>query len=186
MEWLKEFLKEIENGEELEKKIAEKIKESYVSKGEYDAVLTVKDDLQEQMKQRDKDIEELKKTAGDNTQLQQKYHDLEQKYKTDTQNLEKKYAESRKHSAVDMAILQAKGKNTKAIKALLDMDKISLKEDGTLEGLDLEGLKSTDGYLFDIEQTHIEGANGGQRGNHMFQNNEDTLLKIARNAAGLQ
>ena len=90
MEWLKEFLKEIENSEELEKKIAEKIKESYVSKGEYDAVLTVKDDLQEQMKQRDKDIEELKKTAGDNTQLQQKYHDLEQKYKTDTQNLEKK------------------------------------------------------------------------------------------------
>ena len=87
MEWLKEFLKEIENSEELEKKIAEKIKESYVSKGEYDAVLTVKDDLQEQMKQRDKDIEELKKTAGDNTQLQQKYHDLEQKYKTDTQNL---------------------------------------------------------------------------------------------------
>ena len=68
MEWLKEFLKEIENGEELEKKIAEKIKESYVSKGEYDAVLTVKDDLQEQMKQRDKDIAELKKTAGDNTQ----------------------------------------------------------------------------------------------------------------------
>ena len=30
MQWLKEFLKEIENGEELEKKIAEKIKESYV------------------------------------------------------------------------------------------------------------------------------------------------------------
>ena len=119
-------------------------------------------------------------------QLQQKYHDLEQKYKTDTQNLEKKYAESRKHSAVDMAILQAKGKNTKAIKALLDMDKISLKEDGTLEGLDLEGLKNTDRYLFDIEQTHIEGANGGQKGNHMFQNNEDTLLKIARNAAGLK
>ena len=114
MEWLKEFLKEIENGEELEKKIAEKIKESYVSKGEYDAILTVKDDLQEQMKQRDKDIAELKKTAGDNTQLQQKYHDLEQKYKTDPQNLEKKYAESRKHSAVDMAILQAKGKNTKS------------------------------------------------------------------------
>ena len=78
MQWLKEFLKEIENGEELEKKIAEKIKESYVSKGEYDA--------------------------------------LEQKYKTDTQNLEKKYTESRKHSAVDMAILQAKGKNTKALK----------------------------------------------------------------------
>ena len=38
------------------------------------------------------------------------------------------------------------------------MDNITLKEDGTLQGLDLESIKKSDGYLFDIEQTHIEGA----------------------------
>ena len=67
-------------------------------------------------------------------------------------------AEGRKDSAVEMAILQAKGKNTKAIKALLDMEKITLKEDGVLDGLDLEELKKTDSYLFEDVKSGIEGT----------------------------
>ena len=43
------------------------------------------------------------------------------------------------------------------------MDNITLKEDGTLQGLDLESIKKSDGYLFDIEQTHIEGADGSSK-----------------------
>ena len=57
-----------------------------------------------------------------------------------------------------MAILQNKGKNTKAIKALLDMEKITLKEDGVLDGLDLEELKKTDSYLFEDVKNSIEGT----------------------------
>ena len=56
-----ECLKEIENSEELEKKISGKNKKSYVSKEEYDAILMTKDDLQQQIKQREADIAELKK-----------------------------------------------------------------------------------------------------------------------------
>ena len=48
-----ECLKEIENSEELEKKISGKNKKSYVSKVEYDAILMTKDDLQQQIKQRE-------------------------------------------------------------------------------------------------------------------------------------
>ena len=67
-------------------------------------------------------------------------------------------ADSRKDSAVEMAILQAKGKNTKAIKALLDMEKITLKEDGVLDVLDLEELKKTDSYLFEDVKNSVEGT----------------------------
>ena len=56
-----ECLKEIENSEELEKKISGKNEKSYVSKVEYDAILMTKDDLQQQIKQREADIAELKK-----------------------------------------------------------------------------------------------------------------------------
>ena len=56
-----ECLKEIENSEELEKKISGKNKKSYVSKVGYDAILMTKDDLQQQIKQREADIAELKK-----------------------------------------------------------------------------------------------------------------------------
>lgn len=57
-------------------------------------------------------------------------------------------AEVRKEAAVDVAILRAGGRNVKAIRALLDLDKVVLLEDGSLQGLDLEALKASDGYLF--------------------------------------
>lgn len=87
--------------------------------------------------------------------------DVEQ-LKTDAKNWETKYntdiANIKRDSAIDMAIMQAKGRNPKAIKALLDMEKIKLKEDGTLEGFDLEALKKSDAYLFDVEESHILGT----------------------------
>lgn len=75
----------------------------------------------------------------------------------------KQLADTAKNSAVDMAILKAGGRNAKAVKALLDMEKITLKEDGTLDGLDLDALKKSDGYLFSEETTRIIGT-GAQAG----------------------
>ena len=111
--------------------------------------------------------------------------------KTSVKDWEKKYntdlADVKKTAAVDMAIMQAKGRNPKAIKALLDMDKIKLKDDGTLEGFDLEGLKKSDGYLFDIETHSIEGTGhaGGSQGGSAGGKLEG-FISAARNAAGLK
>ena len=46
---------------------------------------------------------------------------------------------------------------------MLDMEKITLKEDGTLDGLDLDALKKSDGYLFSEETARIVGT-GAQAG----------------------
>lgn len=192
MEWLKEMLKGIEGAQELEQKIAEEIKRGYITKQDYNIAVQAKKDLEGQIAQRDADIVELKKSAGNNTE--QQYADLQKKYKQDTEALQKRLNESRKHNAVDVAIMQAKGKNTKAIKALLDMDSITLKEDGTLQGLDLESIKKSDSYLFNIEQTRIEGANGGSYDTNtshigaegsLFDSAVDLFARSARKAAGL-
>lgn len=161
MQWLKELLANETDNEKIIKNIVDKIKQEYVKKADYDAIVTTKQGLEEQITQRDKDIKDLKEATKDNADLQKKYAELENKYKADTENLQKQYENSRKESAIDMAILQAKGRNPKAIKALLDMEKIKLKEDGTLEGLDLESVKKSDGYLFDSVETHREGINSG-------------------------
>ena len=109
--------------------------------------------------------------------------------KTSVKNWETKYnadmANVKKTAAVDMAILQAKGENPKAIKALLDMDKINLKDDGTLEGLDLEGLKKSDGYLFDTETVIIKGT-GAPKGGNGITGGIDSFISAARNGAGLK
>lgn len=192
MKWLKEILAGLENSEELQQKIAEKLKQEYVAKVDYDGVVEAKKGLEGQIAQRDADIKALKEGAKDNKELQKQYNDLQEKYKLDTENLQKQYQNSRKNSAIDMEILKAKGKNTKAIKALLNMDKITLKEDGTLAGLDLESLKKSDGYLFEIEQTHRQGLDGGA-GSGCYDNQESNqtggifqlFAQSARKAAGL-
>lgn len=135
----------------------------YVEKSKFDEEATTNEALKEQLKNRDSDIAQLKKAAGGNEELSKQYEDLQVKYKSETEAFSKKLSENAKSSAIDMAILQAKGKNPKAIKALLDMEKINVQEDGTLEGLDLEGLMKTDGYLFDTETT-VNIGNGFIKG----------------------
>ena len=110
--------------------------------------------------------------------------------KADVKNWETKYkndlAAVKKDAAVDAAIMQAKGKNAKAIRALLDLDRVTLREDGTLEGLDLEALKKSDGYLFDTVQTVTRG-NGVQSGDgNPAPGNLDSFIANARAAAGLK
>lgn len=119
----------------------------YVLKSEFDTVNTAKTTLEADIKIRDKDIEELKKASGTATELQEKYTKLEAKYKNEQVD-----------SALDLAILSAKGKNTKAIKALVDKEKIKFNDDGTIEGLDLESIKKSDSYLFETVETKNEGT----------------------------
>lgn len=115
--------------------------------------------LQETVKNFDGvDLEQLKKDAKS----------WEAKYNTDIANI-------KRDNAVDMAIMQAKGRNPKAIKALLDMEKVKLKEDGSLDGFDLEALKKSDAYLFDVEETHTEGTGfqlGGNPNNTVDANTQ--------------
>lgn len=83
-----------------------------------------------------KDFEELN---GKLTAKQKEYDDLV-----------KSYADKEKNTAINQAISNAKGKNAKAILALVDSDKITYK-DGKLEGLEdqLKELQKSDAYLFD-------------------------------------
>lgn len=71
-------------------------------------------------------------------------------------DLVKSYANKEKNTAINQAISNAKGKNTKAILALVDSDKITYK-DGKLEGLEdqLKELQKSDAYLFDVPEKPV-------------------------------
>ena len=81
--------------------------------------------------------------------------------KADVKSWETKYNNDmralKKAAAVDMAVMKAGARNAKAVKALIDMDKVTVKDDGTIEGLDIEKIKETDGYLFNVETVTTEG-----------------------------
>lgn len=164
--------------EQAEKAAAASAKEleGYVARGEYDTKVNELETANNSIKDLTGKLKDF--DGVDVEGLKTSVKDWEKKYNTDMAGV-------KKTAAVDMAILQAKGKNPKAIKALLDMDKISLKDDGTLEGLDLEGLKKSDGYLFDIETTAIEGT-GHSGGSHGGESKLENFISAARTAAGLK
>ncbi len=71
-------------------------------------------------------------------------------------DLVKSYANKEKNTAINQAISNAKGKNAKAILALVDSDKITYK-DGKLDGLEdqLKELQKSDAYLFDVPEKPV-------------------------------
>lgn len=107
------------------------------------AAETAKTDLtaaQEQIIQRDKDIEELKKSAGDVDGIKQQLADLQAKYTTETEQYQKQIAERDYADAVNRAIAEkgVKFSSKAAEKAFisdLNAKRLTIKE-GVLEGFE--------------------------------------------------
>ena len=121
------------------------------SKSKIDELNKTNESLQSQIAERDKDLKSLKKQAGDNEELTNQFKELQSKYKQDTENLTKELQQTKLNSAVDSALGAAKARNTKATKALLNMDEVKLNDKGELEGLEdqINELQKSASYLFD-------------------------------------
>lgn len=105
--------------------------------------------VNEQLAQRDADIAEIKKGAGNNEELTQQLSDLEAKYKGENETLMSSLTQTKLDHAVELALMGAEAKNPKAVKALLDMELVKTTDKG-LNGLEeqLTALKESDSYLF--------------------------------------
>lgn len=103
------------------------------------------------------DIDGVRKAADD---YKAKYEAAEAKAKADIEKLQFDHA-------LSGALVSAKARNAKAVSALLDMEKLSMK-DGKIEGLEsqLEKLKAENDYLFesDTKLPRIVAPTGGSAG----------------------
>ena len=167
----KEQLIALGASEELATKIAEEsVKElaGYVEKSKYSEVETAKKQLEEGNKTLTKQLEEIKKSAGDNAELKKQIEDMQ----TVNKNKEKEYADSiaklKLDNAVDIALMGAGSKNNKAVKALLNLEKAVIGEDGKVVGLkeQLDNLRKAEDSSFLFEVTpKFKGVNpAGNKG----------------------
>lgn len=126
----------------------------YIPKERFDEVNTKVKQLETSVTERDKQLEDLKKSTGDVETLKKQIETLQNDNKTKEETYKTELSNLKKTNALDLALTGAKVKNSKAIKALLDDEKIKLKENGTLEGLadQLEAIKKSDAYLFEETQ----------------------------------
>ena len=127
-----------------------------------------KNSLKSQLAERDKQLKELEKSVGDNKELKDQIEKLQKDNNSANEIYAKDLFDLQLNNSVDVAITGAKGKNSKAIKALLDLEKADLK-DGKVVGLEeqLSNLKKSDPYLFEIEKqpTNPNGFKPGDGNN---------------------
>ena len=132
--------------------------------------------LKTQVGDRDKQLETLKASAGDNADLKKQIEDLQTENATAKANHESELNQLKIDFAVEKALTGAKAKNIKAVKALLELNDAKLDKDGNVKGLaeQIEKLTSGDDtkFLFEAQkQTKQQqnfkgfqpGASGGQK-----------------------
>lgn len=108
---------------------------NYVPKSRFDDVNEAKKNAEALVKERDSQLEELKKSASNSEELQRQIEELQTANKEAKKEYEKSVNQMRIDHAVEKAIAEANGKNPKAIKALLNLENAKLAEDGSVEGL---------------------------------------------------
>ena len=172
---LKELL-----GEELYSQVTEKLGDkkimvddgNFIPKSRFDQVNQAKKELEVQLKDRDTQLAELSKNNKDNENLLNQIKDLQALNKQTTADYENKINQIQFDYALDGALTNAKSKNNKALKALLDMNSIKYQE-GKLEGLQeqIEALQKDASYLFDLNTAPTNTGGLGSFGrNNQIEN----------------
>jgi len=153
MDWLRELLNKagIEEGklDGLIADISKELPKRFIPKDKYNEVAEAKKKLETDIQERDKQLEELKKASGTSEELKKQIEQLQADNKKASEEWQAKMAQMQLDFALERALTTARAKNPKAVKALLDMEKVKLDGDQLL-GLDdqLKALQQSDPYLF--------------------------------------
>lgn len=156
-----EFVTALKDSKEI--KLANLANGDYVGKDKYTALEAERDGFKAQLAEASKviddfksmDIESVKKSAGE-------WKSKAEKAEIDAQT---KINEMKFEFALSRAVAESKAKNTKAVRALLDID--GMKQNGDeIVGLkeQLEKIKAENDYLFGGEETPPPFTKGGMGG----------------------
>ena len=154
--------------EELATKIAEQSAEELkgmIPKSRLDEVIAERDNAKKDHADVLKQLGALQKETGDVQSLKDKIQELQDNAKEAEKTHAAEIQTLKINNAVDTALIGAKALNTKAVKALLNLEGAELAEDGSVKGLaeQITALQKSDSYLFG--SSTMKGAKTGESGN---------------------
>lgn len=152
--------------EEQAKKVMASLDGNFVTKTRFNEINEENKTLKQSVADRDKQLEDLKKSSGDNAELKKQIETLQQQNAEQQKAHEAELKQLKLDNAIDTALTAAGAKNVKAVKPFIDTTKIKLGEDGKLTGLDeqLKEVQKTEGYLFAEKQQKQQTFKGFQPG----------------------
>lgn len=174
LEWLKTVLGDAYT-DDVDKKVSEQIGKDFVARADFNQVNEAKKTLDGQIKDRDKQLEDLKKSSGDSEALKKQIADLQEANKTAKTEYDASLKKIAIDSKIEAALVGAKAHDVKAARALLDESKISLDGENVLGLADqVKALQKDKVWLFEQVETKSKGpgnpgAGGGAPGTGVEQ-----------------
>lgn len=148
---------------------AEEIKGAYVPKTRFDEVNEAKKNAEALVKERDGQLETLKKSAGDSEALQKQIVDLQDANKEAAKKYEADLKKVRRESIDNQLLTEANAKNPKAVSALLDPLDDKLDEEAykaeRLKQLEALAKAEDSSFLFGSNVPEVKGMVPGNGGN---------------------
>lgn len=160
---LREFLATLDNAAEVELAITKALEEQgckiliddkdnrYVPKNRLDAKIA-------ELAEANEEIESLQKQVKDPTEAEKQVKALEEKIA----GMEAQAKKEKLSTAINKELAEAKPKDVNDLMKFLDMEKVVLKDDGTVEGLtdQLTALQKDKAYLFDSAEPQPQPNKG--------------------------
>ena len=149
--------------EQVDKVVADYGK-NYVAKAQFNTKNEELKHAKEESEAVAKQLEELKKANAGNKDLAAQLEKMKQEAETRKKEYTDSINQMKLNNAVDIALNGSKAKNTKAVRALLDLKEAKVGDDGKVAGLDeqLKKLQESDSYLFDTGTTGTSGLKPGE------------------------
>ena len=141
-------------GELAQKVIDEVIDGNYIPKSRFNEVNEENKTLKQSVSDRDKQLEDLKKSSGDNAELKKQIEDLQQQNADQKKAHDAEMVQLKLDNAIETALTAAGAKNAKAVRSLLNASNLKLAADGSVDGLkeQLEAVQKSDPYMFNEVQ----------------------------------
>lgn len=137
--------------------------EGYIPKAENAAVVQAKEQLEKDLKDRDKQLENLKKKNTGNEELEKQIESLQEENKTAKTQYEADMKELKLSTAIKLAVAGT-AQDMDIVAGLVDKSKLVLLDDGKVSGLDeqIKAMKESKPFLFKADDTG--GKEGGNTG----------------------
>ena len=165
--------------EELATKIAEQSAEELkgmIPKTRLDEVIAERDNAKKDHADVLKQLGALQKESGDVQSLKDKIKELEDGAKEAEKTHAAEIQTLKINNAVDSALIGAKALNTKAVKALLNLEGAELDADGSVKGLadQIKALQAAEDSKMLFGSSTMKGAKAGESGNEDGDKGVDT------------
>lgn len=140
MEWLKELLKNAGFDESkvdsLISDVNKELPKHFVPKDKYNEVSEAKKQAETAVADRDKQLEDLKKSSGDAEALKAQITKLQEDNNTAKAKYEAELKDMQINAAIEKALTSAKAKHPDLLTSKIDKEKLELLADGTVKGLE--------------------------------------------------